>query len=158
LVPESVIELWRDELKENSNLTNTNLEIFQAADQSGDMAQELSGKLKFDILDELYEKNEQLLKDKEAKIKFLEDKLTSIKVRELPFDDISNEVKMNYSEIQSISYYNKVTTNFETTDTIPVFSIIWDTKYSKMSRKKDMKSLNIWLKYKLKLDTLLIID
>ena len=37
------------------------------------MAQELSGKLKFDILDELYEKNEQLLKDKEAKIKFLED-------------------------------------------------------------------------------------
>ena len=65
---------------------------------------------------------------------------------------------MNYSEIQSISYYNKVTTNFETTDTIPVFSIIWDTKYSKMSRKKDMESLNIWLKYKLKLDTLLIID
>ena len=53
------------------------------------MAQELSGKLKFDILDELYEKNEQLLKDKEAKIKFLEDKLTSIKVKELRFDDIS---------------------------------------------------------------------
>ena len=80
LVPETIIELWRNELKENSNLTNTTLEIFQAADQSGDMAQELSGKLKFDILDELYEKNEQLLKDKEAKIKFLEDKLTSIKL------------------------------------------------------------------------------
>ncbi|MDA9908173.1 DUF389 domain-containing protein [Flavobacteriaceae bacterium] len=156
LVPETVIELWRNELKENSNLTNTTLEIFQAADQSGDMAQELSGKLKFDILDELYEKNEQLLKDKEAKIKFLEDRLTSIKVKELRFDDISREVKMNYSEIQSISYYNKVTTDFETTDTIPVFSIKWDTKYSKRSREKDMKSLSIWLKYKLKLDTLLI--
>ena len=158
LVPETVIEHWRDELKENSNLTNTTLEIFQAADQSGDMAQELSGKLKFDILDELYEKNEQLLKDKEAKIKFLEDKLTSIKVKELRFDDISKEVKMNYSEIQSISYYNKVTTNFETIDTIPVFSIKWDTKYSNRNRVKDMKSLNTWLKYKLKLDTLLILD
>ena len=156
LVPETVIELWRNELKENSNLTNTTLEIFQAADQSGDMAQELSGKLKFDILDELYEKNEQLLKDKEAKIKFLEEKLTSIKVKELRFDDISREVKMNYNEIQSISYYNKVTTDFETTDTIPVFSIKWDTKYLKSSREKDTKSLSKWLKYKLKLDTLLI--
>ena len=96
--------------------------------------------------------------DKEAKIKFLEDKLTSIKVKELRFDDISREVKMNYNEIQSISYYNKVTTDFETTDTIPVFSIKWDTKYLKRSREKDMKSLSKWLKYKLKLDTLLIID
>ncbi len=156
LVPESVIDIWREELRENSSLTNAKLEIFQAADQSGDMAQELSGKLKFDILDELYEKNEQLLKDKEAKIKFLEDKLTSIKVKELQFDEISKEVKMNYSEIQSISYYNKVTTNFRTTDTVPVFSITWDSKYPKSSRQKDMETLNTWLKYKLKLDTLLI--
>lgn len=156
LVPESVIDIWREELRENSSLNNTKLEIFQAADQSGDMAQELSGKLKFDILDELYEKNEQLLKDKEAKIKFLEDKLTSIKVKELQFDEISKEVKMNYGEIQSISYYNKVTTNFRTTDTVPVFSITWDSKYPKISRQKDMETLNTWLKYKLKLDTLLI--
>tara|TARA_B100001059_G_scaffold11696_1_gene9476 strand:- start:6791 stop:8221 length:1431 start_codon:yes stop_codon:yes gene_type:complete len=156
LVPESVIDIWREELRENSSLNNAKLEIFQAADQSGDMAQELSGKLKFDILDELYEKNEQLLKDKEAKIKFLEDKLTSIKVKELQFDEISKEVKMNYSEIQSISYYNKVTTNFRTTDTVPVFSITWDSKYPKSSRQKDMETLNTWLKYKLKLDTLLI--
>ena len=48
---------------------------------------------------------------------------------------------MNYSEIQSISYYNKVTTNFETTDTIPVFSIKWDTKYSKRSRGKGYEKL-----------------
>ena len=156
LVPESVIDIWREELRENSSLNNAKLEIFQAADQSGDMAQELSGKLKFDILDELYEKNEQLLKDKEAKIKFLEDQLTSMKVKELKFDEISNEVKMNYSEIQSISYYNKVTTNFRTTDTVPVFSITWDSKYPKSSRQKDMETLNTWLKFKLKLDTLLI--
>ena len=156
LVPESVIDIWREELRENSSLNNAKLEIFQAADQSGDMAQELSGKLKFDILDELYEKNEQLLKDKEAKIKFLEDQLTSMKVKELKFDEISKEVKMNYSEIQSISYYNKVTTNFRTTDTVPVFSITWDSKYPKSSRQKDMETLNTWLKSKLKLDTLLI--
>ena len=156
LVPESVIDIWREELRENSSLNNAKLEIFQAADQSGDMAQELSGKLKFDILDELYEKNEQLLKDKEAKIKFLEDQLTSMKVKELKFYEISKEVKMNYSEIQSISYYNKVTTNFRTTDTVPVFSITWDSKYPKNSRQKDMETLNTWLKFKLKLDTLLI--
>ena len=56
MVPESVIDIWREELRENSSLNNAKLEIFQAADQSGDMAQELSGKLKFDILDELMKK------------------------------------------------------------------------------------------------------
>lgn len=158
LVPNFTINKWKEELKKNTVLENTNLQVFQAADQSGEMAMELSGKLKFDILDELYEKNEQLLKDKEAKIKFLENELTSLKIKDLRFDEISKEVKINYSEIIALSYYNKVTTNFKTTDTIPVIAITWDKKYAKKNRDKDAKSLNNWLRYKLKLDTLQIIE
>ena len=158
LVPDITINKWKEELKKNTVLENTNLQVFQAADQSGEMAMELSGKLKFDILDELYEKNEQLLMDKEAKIKFLENELTSLKIKELRFDEISKEVKINYSEIIALSYYNKVTTNFKTTDTIPVIAITWDKKYAKKNREKDAKSLNNWLRYKLKLDTLQIIE
>lgn len=158
LVPNITINKWKEELKKNTVLKNTNLQVFQAADQSGEMAMELSGKLKFDILDELYEKNEQLLMDKEAKIKFLENELTSLKIKELRFDEISKEVKINYSEIIALSYYNKVTTNFKTTDTIPVIAITWDKKYAKKNREKDAKSLNNWLRYKLKLDTLQIIE
>ena len=158
LVPNITINKWKEELKKNTVLENTNLQVFQAADQSGEMAMELSGKLKFDILDELYEKNEQLLMDKEAKIKFLENELTSLKIKELRFDEISKEVKINYSEIIALSYYNKVTTNFKTTDTIPVIAITWDKKYAKKNRDKDAKSLNNWLRYKLKLDTLQIIE
>jgi uncharacterized hydrophobic protein (TIGR00271 family) len=158
LVPNFTINKWKEELKKNTVLENTNLQVFQAADQSGEMAMELSGKLKFDILDELYEKNEQLLMDKEAKIKFLENKLTSLKIKELRFDEISKEVKINYSEIIALSYYNKITTNFKTTDTIPVIAITWDKKYAKKNRDKDAKSLNNWLRYKLKLDTLQIIE
>ena len=158
LVPNITINKWKEELKKNTVLENTNLQVFQAADQSGEMAMELSGKLKFDILDELYEKNEQLLMDKEAKIKFLENELTSLKIKELRFDEISKEVKINYSEIIALSYYNKITTNFKTTDTIPVIAITWDKKYAKKNREKDAKSLNNWLRYKLKLDTLQIIE
>ena len=158
LVPNITINKWKEELKKNTVLENTNLQVFQAADQSGEMAMELSGKLKFDILDELYEKNEQLLMDKEAKIKFLENELTSLKIKDLRFDEISKEVKINYSEIIALSYYNKVTTNFKTTDTIPVIAITWDKKYAKKNREKDAKRLNNWLRYKLKLDTLQIIE
>jgi uncharacterized hydrophobic protein (TIGR00271 family) len=158
LVPEYTINDWKGDLKNYTVLKDANLQVFQAADQSGEMAQELSGKLKFDILDQLYEKNDQLLKDKEAKIKFLENELTNLKIKELRFDEISKEVKINYSEIESISYYNKVTTNFKTTDTIPVIAISWDKKYSKKNREKDTESLNNWLRYKLKLDTLQIIE
>jgi len=158
LVPEYTINNWKEELKKNTVLGDVNLQVFQAADQSDEMAQELSGKLKFDILDELYEKNEQLLMDKEAKINFLENELTNLKIKELRFDEISKEVKINYSEIATISYYNKVTTNFKSTDTIPVIAITWDKKYSKKNREKDTKRLNNWLRYKLKLDTLQIIE
>ena len=158
LVNESDIESWKSELKNSDILKDVRLHIYQASDQSGEMAQELSGKLKFDILDDLYEKNEQLLKDKDAKIKFLEGELSNLKVKELRFDEISKEVKMNYSEIEALSYYNKVTTNFKTTDTIPVIVLSWDKKYSKKNRKKDKINLNNWLRFKLRLDTLQIID
>ena len=158
LVPEGTINRWKEELKESDILKESTLHIFQAADQSGDLALELSGKLKFDILDDLYEKNEALLKDKEAKIKFLEDQITDFKVKELRFEEISKEVKMNYNEIEKISYYNKITTDFETLDTIPVVSITWDKKYSKKDKKRDKLKLEEWLKFRLKLDTLTVID
>ena len=106
----------------------------------------------------LYEKNEQLLKDKEAKIKFLESKITDFKAKELRFEEISTEVKMNYNEVEKISYYNKITTNFKTTDTIPVIEVIWNKNYPKKNREKDMLKLDTWLRYKLKLDTIQIID
>ncbi len=158
LVPDETIDRWKEEVKETDVLNETSLHVFQAADQSGNLAQELSGKLKFDILDDLYEKNEQLLKDKESKIKFLEGKITDFKVKELRFEEISKEVKMNYNEIEKISYYNKITTNFKTTDTIPVIEVLWNKKYSKKERKKDKLKLDVWLRYKLKLDTIQIID
>jgi uncharacterized hydrophobic protein (TIGR00271 family) len=158
LVPQGTIDMWKDELISSDDLSEINLHIFQAADQSGNLAQELSGKLKFDILDDLYEKNEKLLKDKDAKIKFLENELTNMKMKELRFEEISKEVKMNYEEIEKISYYNRITTNFKTTDTIPVVAISWEKKYSKKEQKKDLIKLEKWLKFKLKLDTIQIID
>ncbi len=158
LVPESTINRWKEELKVSDNLNESTLQIYQAADQSGDLAQELSGKLKFDILDKLYEKNEQLLKDKDARIKFLEDEITNTKVKEIRFHEIGNEVKMNYEEIEKLSYFNKITTDFKTTDTIPVVSITWKKNYPKKERKNDKLKLEKWLRYKLKLDTIQIID
>ncbi len=157
-MPESTINRWKEELKVTDNLNESTLHIYQAADQSGDLAQELSGKLKFDILDELYEKNEQLVKDKDAKIKLLENEITNMKVKGLRFHEIGEEVKMNYNEIEQLSYYNKITTNFTTTDTIPVIAIVWKEKYSEKDRIKDKKKLDTWLRYKLRLDTIQIID
>ncbi|MFK5982599.1 MAG: DUF389 domain-containing protein [Flavobacteriaceae bacterium] len=158
LVPQETIDMWNNELKNSEVLKESTLQIFQAADQSGNLAQELSGKLKFDILDDLYEKNEKLLKDKEAKIKFLENELADMKMKELRFNEISKEVKMNYEEIEKISYYNRITTNFKTTDTIPVVAISWENNYPKRQRIKDKGKLEKWLRYKLRLDTIQIID
>ena len=71
---------------------------------------------------------------------------------------ISRDYSIPNRHEKTISYYNKVTTNFEVTDTIPVFDITWEKNYAKKDRKRDVEKLNNWFRYKLQLDTLQIIE
>ncbi|QNJ97998.1 DUF389 domain-containing protein [Constantimarinum furrinae] len=156
LVPQSTINKWESDLKQIEKLEETNLRVFQGTDRSGDLAAQLSGEVKAGILEDLYVKNEQAIRDKDERIQFLENEITKLKVKDVNFEDLSKEVKINYEGLTSFSYSKKVITNFKTTDTIPVFDISWARTVSRRDRNANKVKLEDWLKFKLKLDTLVV--
>jgi hypothetical protein len=153
-VPQAKINEWFSQLEKTEKLENAQLRIYQGADQSGEMAARLSGEIKAGILEDLYVKNEQLIQDKDDQIRFLEDQIALLKIQNVPFKSLSEELKINYEGVETFSYSNKITTNFQKTDTLPVVNIRWKKNVAAAERKADLKKIEAWLKFKLKLDTI----
>ncbi len=153
-VPQNKINEWVSELEKTEKLEQTHLRIYQGADQTGEISAKLSGEIKAGILEDLYVKNEQLIQNKDEKISFLENEIALMKVQNVPFKELSEELKINYEGVETFSYSNKITTNFQKTDTLPVINIRWKKDVSSNERRTDLKKIEAWLKFKLKLDTL----
>lgn len=156
LVPKAKINEWLSELEETDKLEGAKLRIYQGADQSGDMAERLSGEVRAGILEDLYVRNEKMIQDKDEKIRFLEDELAFMKVRNVPFKQLSEEIKINYEGLSSFGYSNKIITNFEKTDTLPVVTLGWKSNVPMGQRNRESKKIEAWLKLKMKLDTLIV--
>lgn len=153
-VPQAKINEWFAQLEKTEKLEGAQLRIYQGADQSGEMAAKLSGEIKAGILEDLYVKNEQLIQDKDEQIRFLENEIALLKIQNVPFKALSEELKINYEGVETFSYSNKITTNFQETDTLPVINIRWKKDVKPVERKNDLKKIEAWLKFKLKLDTI----
>lgn len=153
-VPQSKINEWLTELENTDKLETARLRIYQGTDQSGEMAARLSGEIKAGILEDLYVKNEQIIQNKDERIRFLEDQITMLKVKSIPFDEVSKELKINYENVETFSYSNKITTDFKKTDTLPVINIRWKKNVPAKQRQAELKKIEAWIKFKMKLDTL----
>lgn len=157
-VPKAKINEWLQQLQETDRLQEVKLRIFQGADQSGELAERLSGEVRAGILEDLYVKNEQLIQNKDEQIRFLEDEIAFMKVRNVPFRQLSEELKINYETLESFGYANRISTNFEKTDTIPVVNLSWKKNVPLNQQKKDAEKIERWLKLKMKVDTLVIVS
>ncbi|MAT89730.1 MAG: hypothetical protein CMC35_03475 [Flavobacteriaceae bacterium] len=156
-VPQPKINQWMQELEATENLEGCNLRIYQGADRSGELAAQISGDLKADILEELYVKNENTLRDKNERIQFLEDEVARLTLREqVKFTDVTKEAKIIYPELESLSLSEKITDNFEKIDTLSVFTVAWKNGLNRREREQNAEKLAAWLQYKMKLDTLAI--
>ncbi|MBT8262929.1 MAG: DUF389 domain-containing protein [Bacteroidia bacterium] len=156
LVPQGQLNKWQTALGETEQLEGSKLNIYQGSDQSGELAEKISGDLKEDILEDLYVNNQKELRDKDLRIEFLEDEITKLKIDEIEFATLSKEVQLNYDKLISFSYSKRVMTNFTQIDTIPVFEVDWDRSVNSRTRRSNNEKLANWLKFKLSLDTLLI--
>ena len=155
-VPQAKINDWLSKLAETEKMEDVKLRIYQGADQSGEMAAKLTGEVKAGILEDLYVRNEKLIQDKDEKIRFLEDQIALVKVKNVPFKQLSEEIKINYDDLESFGFSNKISTNFEKTDTLPVISLTWKPKIPLKKRNEDAKKIEKWMKMKMKLDTLVV--
>ena len=158
LVPQSIINEWNTKLKETDKLEEVTLRVYQGADQSGAMAERLSGQVKAGILEDLYVKNEKTIRDKDERIQFLENEIANLKVKEVPFESLCKEIKIVYSDLESFSYSEQISTNFSQFDTLPIFQVKWKKELPSNVKKENTEKLQEWLKFKLKLDTLKILN
>ena len=157
-VPQSKIQQWQNDLQQAEHLQDASLRIYQGSDQSGAFAEKLSGEVKAGILEDLYVKNENTIRDKDDRIQFLETQIANLKVKDFPFSEISKEVKINYEGIENFAYSNKIATNFNTTDTITVFNVTWNNNIKSKQRKENNTKIYQWLKLRTKLDTLVVAE
>ncbi len=147
---------WKEELM-TFGLEGTTLVMKQGADNS-DLREEVKS------LTDLYAQNQKIIttrdesiKEKEDKIRILEGELSKLYNAVVPFKVISEEAKINYENIEKMSYYKQISTNFNTIDSIDVFSVTWKEKTKKRVKETQEKKLNLWLKKRLQLDTLKIV-
>jgi uncharacterized hydrophobic protein (TIGR00271 family) len=145
---------WNSKLPDY-NLLGTTLVIEQGADDS-DLRSEVKN------LTDLYLQNQKIIssrdesiKEKEAKIQLLENELSKYYNQEIPFYQIGQEARINYSGLVSLSYAQKIKTNFNTVDTLTIFYAKW---YDSIPESRSQEILlKKWLKTRLNLDTLLVV-
>lgn len=143
-IPDNVIATWKAQLSDNPRLKNTDLQIIQGG-QNEEVDQ-----LKY--VNELYETQKNQLSSKDEKIAFLEEELTRLSksaAGQIPFKEISMEAKTNYESLSRLGYSYLISTDFEKTDTIPVFEITWKKDAKRVQTEKDAKKLTDWLKLRL---------
>lgn len=153
-VPQSQVNDWVAELKSIPDLQEVDLRVHQGSDQSSEIAERLSSEVRAGILEDLYVRNQQVVEDKDARIRLLEQELVRYRASGIPFEKISREAKINYRNIEEMSYANNVTTNFSRIDTVPTFNVKWDKSLSASVRENERNKLSQWLKVRLSLDTL----
>ncbi|HKJ49094.1 MAG TPA: DUF389 domain-containing protein [Christiangramia sp.] len=154
-VPSATIETWQERMGEIEALKQSELIIHQGNDQTQDINR-LSTELRSGILEDLYVKNQEVLADKDKRIELLESELSKYRGDAFSFSDLSREAKINYENIEEIGYSNLISTNFQKQDTIPTFTVTWDSKLRNSELAVEQERFEKWMKVRLNLDTLSI--
>lgn len=155
MVSNDEIERWKVRMQD-IGLNNTNLNIIQKDDSK--ILNEVTN------LKQLYSQNHELImtkdeaiREKDRKIERLKNEIQKHEASRQDFKKISKEVSLVFPEMKGLSFYNKLNTNFSKTDTLPVFEFSWDSIVNTATQEEKNLRLAKWLKYKMGLDTLLLI-
>ena len=151
VIPEATKAVLEQRFSDYSNLDNTKLIVNQTKNRVVN---------NLEYMEELRTRDSLDLMTQQQKITFLEDKvkeLSKFEIEHIPFEELTKEVKINYENLDQLSYSNELRSNFSKIDTLSVFTVKWnDSLSTEESRSKDIVKLEKWLKLKLKLDTLVV--
>lgn len=151
-IPETTISILRERLKDKkyAALKSSKLVFNQNRSKNLDYLKTMSQLRYRDSLD---------LLTQSEKIIFLEDKVRKLSKYEdlqIPFEQLTKEVKINYENVEQLSYSRVISSNFKKIDTIAVFTAKWKDATNNEEIAKDKDKLYRWLKQKYALDTLVV--
>ncbi|WP_372753381.1 DUF389 domain-containing protein [Mariniflexile sp.] len=149
-IPESTAALLKARMKNYDALKNVNLVLNQNRSKNLESLKYMEQIRYRDSIDLLSQSD---------KIVFLEKKLRSLsklEEQQIPFDNLTKEVKINYEEVSRISYATVITSNFSKIDTLSVFTVKWNENSKEESIVKQQEKLSSWLKQRFDLDSLVV--
>jgi len=147
-ISNEVVEGWKDKLKKQG-YDEVKFEITQNAEN-------LETQTKLEHIEKTYLSTQQLLNKKdellnrqERDILDLQKQINITEKSKVPFDQIAKEIKINYSNIEKISFAKFIQTDFSKYDTIPVFYLDWKMGVPEATKNKELQKIQTWLRVKL---------
>ena len=149
----SEMDRWNYEL-EKLGLESTKLIILQSQDDS---------KVRDDIdeLKDLYMSSSRMIsskdesiREKDVRISELEKDLRRYYNQEIPFDQISKEIHINYEHLIRAGFSREYITDFKRMDTLSVITLKWDKKIRKREIKRQQVKVKKWLEARLNIKNL----
>ncbi len=151
-ITETTLNLLKNRMSNYSALNDTKLLL----NQSG-MDNSLGNEKRY--MEELRFRDSLDIRKKNRRIVDLERQVAQLNKLErsyIPFKEICDEAKMLYSDLVTIRLSNNLTSNFNTIDTLAVFNVRWNESTDDSVKESQRDGLEEWLKFKLKLDTLIV--
>ncbi len=123
---------------------------------SRDEMEKMSLSLKSGLIEDLYKKNEEVLNDKTAQIELLERQINQMQSRQYPVNDISEELRIQYEDLNEFSLMDGYVRSVRSgkIDTITFVMVNFDNDHP----KADYQKVSRWLKLRLKVDSVRIIN
>ena len=130
-------------------LENTTLKIHQGGTSKSELGK-MTQEVRVGIIEDLYRKNEILIRKKDSTILALSSKLLFLESDTIPTRLISQEMRVQYPNLESFSYAKMVNTTLEgKSDTVPTIILQWDPKTSTGVRASNTAKIEAWLKVRL---------
>ena len=147
-IPESTLGLLNQRLNDYSGLKNTVVTVNQSTSRSLD-------ELKF--MQALRERDSIDLLNQTQQIAYLENRIRELSALEklkIPFQDVVKEAKINYAQLDKMAFSYQIQTDFEKTDTVPIFEVQWNEGLEEDDRGDVQNRLQRWLRTRLRDSTI----
>ncbi len=129
--------------------------------QSGAVDQDLEEKftefnqeLRANLLEEIYMQNQDLIQNKDKRIRFLENEMLRVSRRDtMPYEQLSREISFHFPAVEKFGFAQtiEITSPKDSLlrDTIPVFLIHMDENVNSSTRQQQMEDVTRWLRIRL---------
>ncbi len=136
---------------------HTLVKVHQETDNSADFEKkmaDLNNNLRLNILEDIYTKNEQTIKDKDLKIQLLEDEVFRLSKQDtIPFRQVSKELKYHFTGVEKYSFA-KATQVVSAGDsigleTVPIFAVTFNDDVKPNEKAGLKQNITEWLQVRL---------
>lgn len=138
----------------NYKLENASLVVFQGYDDNPNEIA-LTSTLRSGIVEELYKQNEQVMRSKDDRIRFLENEVLQLKGSQYQSQEIGAEIKMLYPDLQAFTLNRTLYLKLDSMKQDTTFLAL--AAFKKIPPRKEILKLERWLRTRVKTDKVMVV-